>query len=438
MHEGLRWRVGNGRQLPVYSRNWIQNHVTFRPAPVSNIHFDAVVADLINECQQWKDDLIAQNFPKDVSDEILKITFPGTPQQDVLIWRFDEHGKYSVKSGYLLAVKAKFKDAPSCSDSSKSRWDVIWSNELPEKVKIFMWRAAKNLLPTASNLWKRKTVMESMCLRCGGMCEDVVHSLLKCKAAQRAWKRIVFYEDIKSIVHQDMLSVIQDIALKRRKEEVEMIVAIYWAIWHSRNLLIFEGKQEDSQIVVTRAEAIVESYKRIKCPNVQALSRICKQQTWISLPEAWYKVNVDAAIEISYQKAGLRAVIRNSRGKIVAAAVKRVMYRGNVTSMEVEAVLFGIQNAIQANCMPMIIESNSTEVVELSLRRKSSLTEIAWTIEEIQTMLKSWNPSRIQYFSRNCNVIADSLAKLVLSFERPALWLEKFPDDAMMLFSKLS
>lgn len=183
----------------------------------------------------------------------------------------------------------------------------------------------------------------------------------------------------------------------------------------------------------------MESYKRIKCPNVQALSRICKQQTWISLPEAWYKVNVDAAIEISYQKAGLGAVIRrNSRGKIVAAAVKRVMYRGNVTSMEVEAVLFGIQNAIQANCMPMIIESNSTEVVELSLRRKSSLTEIAWTIEEIQTMLKSWNPSRIQYFSRNCNVIADSLAKLVLSFERPALWLEKFPDDAMMLFSKLS
>lgn len=200
-------------------------------------------------------------------------------------------------------------------------------------------------------------------------------------------------------------------------------------IWHSRNLLIFEGKQEESQTAVARAKAIVESYKRIKCPNIQALSRIYrkKQQTWISPPEAWYKVNVYATIKISYQKPGLGTVIRNSRGKIVAAAVKKVTYRGNVTSMEAEVVLFGIQNAIQANCMPMIIESDSTEVVELSLRRKSSLTEIAWTIEEIQTMLKSLNSSRIQYVSRDYNVIADSIVKLALSFEIPDLWLENFP-----------
>lgn len=141
-----------------------------------------------------------------------------------------------------------------------------------------MWRATKNLFPTASNLWKRKIVMEPVCLRCGGMCEDVVHTLLTCMATQRVWKKIEFYKDIKSIVHQDMLSVIQDIALKRRKEDVEMIVAICWAIWHSRNLLIFEGKQEDSQSAVVRAEAIVESYKRIKCSNVQALSKIYKKK----------------------------------------------------------------------------------------------------------------------------------------------------------------
>lgn len=190
--------------------------------------------------------------------------------------------------------------------------------------------------------------MEPVCLRCGGMCEDVAHTLLKCKVTQRVWKRTEFYEDIKSIVHQDMLSVIQDVALKRRKEDVGMTVAICWAIWHSKNLLIFEEKQEDSQSAVAREEAIVESYKRIKCSNVQALSKIHrkKQQTWISPPEAWYKVNGHAAIKISDQQAGLGAVIRNSRGKIVAAAVKSVIYRGNVTSMEAEAVLFGIQNAI--------------------------------------------------------------------------------------------
>lgn len=168
-----------------------------------------MVADFINESQQWKENEIAQNFPKEVSEEILRIGLPRTPQQDTLIWRFDKRGKYSVKSGYQLAVKDNFKNDPSCSDSSKSRWDVIWSNEIPEKVKMFMWRAAKNFLPTASNLWKKKIVLQPLCLRCGSKCEDVAHALMECKAARRVWKKTNFYEDIKLIAHQDMLSVIK-------------------------------------------------------------------------------------------------------------------------------------------------------------------------------------------------------------------------------------
>lgn len=236
---GLRWRIGDGRHVSVHNRIWIQNFGWFRTVPCSNLQSDAVVADFINESEQWKEDEIAQNFLKAVSEEILRIALPRTPQQDTLIWRFDKHGKYSVKSGYQLVVKDNFKNDPSCSDSSKSRWDVIWSNEIPEKVKIFMWRAAKNLLPTASNLWKEKIVLEPMCLRCGCKCEDVAHALLECKSARRVWKRTVFYEDIKLMAHQDMLSVIQEVAVKRRKEDRELIIAIFRAIWHSRNLLIF-------------------------------------------------------------------------------------------------------------------------------------------------------------------------------------------------------
>lgn len=88
--------------------------------------------------------------------------------------------------------------------------------------------------------------------------------------------------------------------------------------------------------------------------------------------------------------------------------------------------------------MPIIIESDSSEVVDLSLCRKDSMTEIGWTIAEIQKLLKSQNLSRIQHAPRECNVVADSSAKLALKFESPALWLEKFPDDVLMLLSDLS
>ena len=182
----------------------------------------------------------------------------------------------------------------------------------------------------------------------------------------------------------------------------------------------------------------MESYKRIKCSKDQATLKTPRKkiQTWMGPPEGWYKVNVDAAINTSAQQAGLGVVIRNSRGKIIAAAVKRVLYEGSVVDMEAEAVLFGIQNAFQVNCRPMIIESDSSEVVELSINRKGSLTEIAWTIADIQLFSKNQNPSRIQYVPRACNALVDSLAKLALSFERPALWLENFPYNILLLFSK--
>lgn len=167
LHDGLRWKIGSGRQVSVHSSNWIQIHDFLRTDLCPNLPSDAVVADLINERQQWKEYIIAQHFSKDDVGRILRMTLPRTLQQDILIWRFDRHGNYSIKSGYQLAVKAKFTNNPSCSDSTKLQWAVIWSNEILKKVKVFMWRAAKNLLPTASNLWIRQIVLEPVCQRCG-------------------------------------------------------------------------------------------------------------------------------------------------------------------------------------------------------------------------------------------------------------------------------
>ncbi|KAL9413835.1 hypothetical protein AB3S75_042345 [Citrus x aurantiifolia] len=188
-----------------------------------------------------------------------------------------------------------------------------------------------------------------------------------------------------------MLSVLQDLYMKRKKNELELVLAVCWAIWYSRNRFVFEGKEEDPKKSAARAIAIVESYKRIKIPNEQTSpghSRI-SQQEWVNPPKGCYKVNVDAAINVSNQKAGLVVVIRNSMGKVVAAAIQGAPYRGNVACMEAEAVLFGIQSAQQAACFPIIIESDSKEVVDLSLKKKISKTEFEWKIAEIQANLKN-------------------------------------------------
>lgn len=84
---------------------------------------------------------------------------------------------------------------------------------------------------------------------------------MECKDARKVWKLTEFHEDIKQMAHQDMLSVLQELAKKRKNKYVEQIITIYWAVWYARNCSVIEGKKEDPTVIVAKVEAVVESYR---------------------------------------------------------------------------------------------------------------------------------------------------------------------------------
>ncbi|KAL9433530.1 hypothetical protein AB3S75_028375 [Citrus x aurantiifolia] len=241
-----------------------------------------------------------------------------------------------------------------------------------------MWRAAQNLLPTTENLWKRKIVQDPWCPRCGSKGENVFHALFACKAAQKMWKLTDFKEDLEHTANQDMLSVLQGLMERRTLREVELIVALCWAIWHSRNLFVFEKKNEDGHISVAKAEATVESYRRIKAPQRQdnPLQAAAAQPSWKPPPEGWFKMNVDAAIRTNDQMVELGIAIRNHKGEFIAAAMKKSRYYGSIAAAEAEAANWGLEIAENAACIPLIIESDCQDVVNLITKKKSSKVEI--------------------------------------------------------------
>ncbi|KAH9651249.1 reverse transcriptase domain-containing protein [Citrus sinensis] len=357
LHKGLRWRIGDEKQVKISGNNWVKSFEIPRANPHPSLSMEAVVAELIDGSNKWREDLIGQSFSKETAERILRTPLPKTPRPDKLVWHFDKHGIYSVKSGYQLAVNLESLDRPSCSNISKTMWKVIWVNDIPEK-------------------------------RCCRMSEDVFHALVGCSFARKVWKLTDFYEEIKGMAHQDMLSVLQELAMKRGKKDMEQIIAVCWQVW--------------------------------KPP-----------------PPGCFKVNVDAATNLSKQRGGIGAVVRDSRGDYVAAAAQRTTLKGNVADMEAEAVLLGIQVARKANCAHFVIESDSKEVVELVLKRKRSLVEISWNIEEIQECLKGQNTTSILYVPRRCNVRAHNLAKVALDCVDPILWIGNCPVPAGDMFLQL-
>ena len=122
----------------------------------------------------------------------MKIPLPRQPSSDQALQHFDEKGDYIVKSGYQGALKLKFSDQASSSHKQQSPWKAIWSLELPEKVEIFMWRATRNLLPTAQNLYKKKILSSPQCQRCRRTKESIYHALVSCKMSKKVWRLTTF------------------------------------------------------------------------------------------------------------------------------------------------------------------------------------------------------------------------------------------------------
>lgn len=91
---------------------------------------------------------------------------------------------YLVKSGYKMLIKLEdvIETATSVSsvDELKSTWNAIWSLQVLNRIRILMWRAGTDSLPTKVNLARRKLLIEPTCTLCNQGPEDTLHALWTC------------------------------------------------------------------------------------------------------------------------------------------------------------------------------------------------------------------------------------------------------------------
>ncbi|KAH9766306.1 F-box protein [Citrus sinensis] len=90
------------------------------------------------------------------------------------------------------------------------------------------------------------------------------------------------------------------------------------------------------------------------------------------------KLNVDAAIDSGKQMAGLGAIIRDSNGNSVAAAVKTSHFWRDVFHAEAEATDWGLQMAEQANLNSLIVQSDCQEVISDLIESKGVICVDNW------------------------------------------------------------
>ena len=101
-----------------------------------------MVKVLLGEDNQWDQKMVEDNFVIADVVEIMKIPLPRTPTEDKICWHYDKRGLFSVRSAYHLGISENTKQKTSGSSTNEGFWGRLWGMDLPEKIRIFAWRAA--------------------------------------------------------------------------------------------------------------------------------------------------------------------------------------------------------------------------------------------------------------------------------------------------------
>ncbi|KAF3943043.1 hypothetical protein CMV_030359 [Castanea mollissima] len=137
----------------------------------------------------WKKSIVDSLFLPHEAEAIKGIPLSSRLLVDKLIWTETQNSIFSVRSAYKLAMKIVVSGSRGgSSDSSSLRrfWKWIWSLPIPHKVRHFGWRACREVLPTKTNLMRRKVVPDDTCKICKEAAESTGHVLWSCSNAKEA------------------------------------------------------------------------------------------------------------------------------------------------------------------------------------------------------------------------------------------------------------
>ncbi|KAF5459693.1 hypothetical protein F2P56_019617 [Juglans regia] len=194
---------------------------------------DTVESIIDSSTKWWHVEKIRTLFnPKIVVDVLKVIICPGE-QADAWVWAHEKNGKLSVKSSYRLIKGIQGSDAGECLTVNRQHdlWKTLWKMTVPNKVKIFAWRACKEGLPTQQNLQQIKVVAwGSFCFYHQSL-EDLSHALFNYPQIRYIWDKYLL-----AMRRFDSNLQVMDMPLKVKEEgnpeALSLLFLLAWGFWY--------------------------------------------------------------------------------------------------------------------------------------------------------------------------------------------------------------
>ena len=173
--QGSMVHVGSGHTVSISKDHWLPD---LNDGFVSSYLNEELVVAPVNSLMMpnqraWDYDVVSNIFNSRDKELIMKIPLSSRRDDDVWCWLADPRGCYLIRSCYKVLTSTTL-------GSFAGVWRKLLNLNMPNKVKNFVWRAAKNVLPTTVNLISKRVVILSTCPVCNAYEETILHSLIVC------------------------------------------------------------------------------------------------------------------------------------------------------------------------------------------------------------------------------------------------------------------
>lgn len=192
----------------------------------------------------------------------------------------------------------------------KLLWKEIQRLRISLKVKILVWRACNEGLPTLQQLYQKRIVMERTCELCRSADADKIHALVLCPSIKifRA-KHVHSILKIKEI--GCFMSFVTIVKEQVSLEILEIFCMLVWSFQFCQNKWIHEKSCIHVELPIEHA---LSTYKQFQELQTIPSSQLRLHVKWSLPPSGYHKVNVNGALFFDHNKVGIRIIIWDSMG----------------------------------------------------------------------------------------------------------------------------
>lgn len=245
---GACWRIGSGNEVDISGQPWLADpENSYITTESESFQQNKVTGLMCLDSRAWDHEVVKDLFNS--RDQKCILETPIYEGDDIIYWKHDFSGEYTVKSAYKLIQRLK----GAFNSAQKSEVLLrLWKIKAPPKVINVAWRALCGFLPTLVQLQFKHVQVDTHCPVCLQEEETILHSLVLCPFAQSCWN--IIFHGFQVNQNQNFGEWLSNIFDKEHQDMNALIITVCWSLWRARNDVVWNRKYTKANRVIASAK----------------------------------------------------------------------------------------------------------------------------------------------------------------------------------------